>query len=202
MNILLKKITNNPDSRNFLPQKPAKLWHLHNSRQKHKSTPEYVEMSLFFIFQKLDPPPKKKRREERRIFNPLCIYVFKLCVQATRSPRPHILLLLISPLQIHYSTPPAALLHHLLHWPEIYDQVHQKNVPIVLNWPLRQEVGDHIHFLLNFRQIFHQFWWKFWWFEFSIEFSPKLSPISVKILVIWRNWWVFKCRKFHHFWWQ
>ena len=60
------------------------------------------------------------------------------------------------------------------------------------------EVGDHIHFLLNFRQIFHQFWWKFWWFEFYIEFSPKLSPI----LVIWRNWWVVKWRKFHQFWWQ
>ena len=73
---------------------------------------------------------------------------------------------------------------------------------VKLEFLLFFEVGDHIHFLLNFRQIFHQFWWKFWWFEFSIEFSPKLSPISVKILVIWRNWWVFKCRKFHHFWWQ
>ena len=61
----------------------------------------------------------------------------------------------------------------------------------------RMEVGDHIHFLLNFRQIFHQFWWKFWWFEFSIEFSPKLSPSLVKILVIWTNWWVFN----HQNWW-
>ena len=64
------------------------------------------------------------------------------------------------------------------------------------------EVGDHIHFLLNFRQNFHQFWRKFWWFEFSIEFSPNFSPILVTFLVNWRNWWVFEWRKCHQFWWQ
>ena len=64
------------------------------------------------------------------------------------------------------------------------------------------EVGDHIHFLLNFRQNFHQFLRKFWWFEFSIEFSPNFSPILVTFLVNWRNWWVFEWRKCHQFWWQ
>ena len=34
------------------------------------------------------------------------------------------------------------------------------------------------------------------------NFVLFLSPILVKISVIWWNWWVFKWRKFHQFWWQ
>ena len=34
------------------------------------------------------------------------------------------------------------------------------------------------------------------------NFVLFLSPILVKILVIWRNWWVFKWQKYHQFWWQ
>ena len=48
-------------------------------------------------------------------------------------------------------------------------------------------------------QNFHNFLWKCWWFEFSFEFSANFSPILVKILVIWRNWWVFVWQKCHQF---
>ena len=45
---------------------------------------------------------------------------------------------------------------------------------------------------LIYAKIFTNFGGNFWWFKFSFEFLPNFSPISGKILVIWRNFWVTK----------
>ena len=61
-------MTDNQDSRNLLPQKPAKLWHLLNSRHKHKSTHEYVEMSPFFIEKLFAIGTNKSLEKKNRVF--------------------------------------------------------------------------------------------------------------------------------------